>query len=331
MKNRLWKGRVLFVCMAMFFLIGCSTKASNEKKETSEVFDAFDTMENDEEQQKSESSSIEIHSQVVGEYKDCNFIYEGKPIEFDYSWTADGECEMGLQIFIDGVLQEYEVAGKKTTMEKRMLSEGEEIFHISLEPMLGEKGDKLSLLFLNVYQPEVIEKNEQGYVMVENKQKMSSLMYWWITMNQTSKVREEQPKKGSFYTREITKEEQENFLKKDSFGNVKNELEYLQIFAMTDHEKIENFMIDGTNETIEFEMIGGKSQRYIVSFYVDFLPISVNGSVYHEVNMQKGKAALVEINKSELRGGKNLYALAIPLDGDEFWVKSSSYYLENME
>lgn len=301
-------------------LVGCNKVDNDTNLTDTDPFESYNQIEaNDFEE------SIAISSEVVG-FEGACFEYNGKPIEFDYKFNASDNCEMGLQLFVNGIVQPFVVDKKEYTLFKIDCGKNEDtVFRISFEPNNGVIGETSSLIFANIFNPEIIcfssSTNNFG-----NNHNISQPLPWGIKMNASPKNSLNQNINSNCSSRKLTKEELKAFERKKPDGSIENKLDNSIILSANKDDSI----INTTKEkSLELELYGNITGTYRISLYGDFDRIDINGSDYVDVKVEKNTKYSIIIDTKDLVNYKNVYAVAVALDNSEGLLKSASYYIEN--
>lgn len=306
---------LILLTIAMLFSACTTYKAENETDEN--PFEDYNVSE-----KNNNNDSIYIDSGVVGFDKD-NFEYNGKPIEFDYKFYSNKNCEMGLELYVNGILQEFTVDNNKYSLYKTKCKENEDnIFHVSFVPNVGKKGDNLSLIFANVYNPEIIEYKDENNTF-GNNQKISQPQPWGIKMNSDSNNKKFNIS-TSYKEHSFTNEELKEFTKILKDGTKENTLDQFMRFSTS--KEFETISLS-KEKTITFELYGNLEGKYRISLYGDFEKTHINKSDYIDIDVKKNTKYSIEVNTSDLKNYKNVYAVAVSLDNTEGIIKSPSYFI----
>lgn len=303
----------IFIISALF--VGCS---KNTNTTNNNVFENYSEPDNNPTQE-----TIYIDSGVV-DYDNVDFEYNGKPLEFDYKYNSTADCEMGLQLYVNGILQEFSVNNEKYNLYKvNCKANKDEIFHVSFTPNNGTKGETSSLIFANIYHPEVIEF--KGTVNTfGNYQRISQPMPWGIKMNES--VEEGNLKISSVYDEhEFTQEELNEFIKTNEDGSKTNSLDQRMFF---DTSKDIQRISKSNEKNVVFNLNGNMEGQYRISLYGDFEKIDINGNDYIDIDVKKNTQYSVTVPVDIIKDYKNVYAVAVALDNTEGLIKSDSYYVE---
>lgn len=313
-----------FICILLIIisistmLFGCSNNNEKDKTINDNVFENYNAVNSDTEQE-----TIYIDSGVV-DYDNVSFEYNGIPLEFDYKFNSTADCKMGLQLFVNGILQEFSVHNKKYSLYKVDCKAGkDEIFHISFTPNNGTKGETSSLIFANIYNPEII-KFEGDVNTFGNNHKISQPMPWGIKMNVNTNQKNFSIS-NNYDEHKFTQKELNEFIKVNDDGTKINILDEQMFFnTAKDIERISK-----ENEKIlTFNLYGNLVGKYRISLYGDFNQININGDNYIDIDVKKNTQYSVSVPIELIENYKNIYAVAISLDNSEGLLKSNSYYIE---
>lgn len=310
----------VFTIATVFF--GCSRNNTEIDSIENDVFEDFnDDISADDNAQA--EGGVGISAGVV-DFEDAGFEYNGTPIEFDYKYNSSSDCKMGLQLYVNGVLQEFSVNNENYNLYKvNCKANKDEVFHVSFIPNNGTKGETSSLIFANIYHPEVIEFKGKVNTF-GNYQRISSPMPWGIKMN--ADVENSDFKISSTYDEhKFTQEELEDFITIDNDGTKRNLLDDMMFFDTS--KDIQRISKDN-EKNIVFHLYGNLEGKYRISLYADFKQIEISGNNYIDIDVKKNTKYSVTIPVEILKDYKNVYAVAVSLDNAEGLIKSNSYYIE---
>ncbi|MCC8073469.1 MAG: hypothetical protein LIO62_05025 [Clostridiales bacterium] len=314
---------ILLAVISIFSLFfGCSKDdIEMDDNVDDNVFENYSEADN-----SSSQDTIYIDSGVV-DYENVNFEYNGKPLEFDYKFNCSADCEMGLQLFVNGILQQFTVDNQEYSLYKvNCRADTDEIFHISFSPDNGKKGESSSLIFANIYNPEIIELKGDVNTF-GNFQKISQPMPWGIKMNVDATQKEFAISNDSnnYDEHKFTEEELNEFIKIKDDGTKINTLDEAMYFDTSkDTEKISK----SDEKILTFNLKGNLEGKYRISLYGDFEKISICGSDYIDIDVKKNTQYSIRVPIEEIENCKNVYAVAVALDNSQGLIKSSSYYIE---
>lgn len=299
----------------MFF--GCS-KNNDTNTTNDNIFENYSESNNTPTQ-----DTIYIDSGVV-DYENVNFEYNGKPLEFDYKFNSTADCEMGLQFFVNGILQEFTVNNEEYNLYKvNCKANTDEIFHVSFIPNNGNKGESASLIFANIFNPEIIELKGKVNTF-GNYHKISQPMPWGIKMNIDAN-QNSFAISSDYDEHKFTQEELNEFIKIKDDGSKTNMLDERMFFdASKDIERISK----KDENTLTFNLEGNLEGKYRISLYGDFEQISISGNNYIDIDVKKNTQYSISIPIEKIENYKNVYAVAVALDNAEGLIKSHSYYIE---
>lgn len=309
---------LLAICIMSTILFGCSKDNNDNDIANNNVFENYSESDNNPTQE-----TIYIDSGVV-DYENVKFEYDGKPLEFDYKYNCTADCEIGFQLFVNGILQEFTVNNEKYNLYKvNCKANTDEIFHVSFTPNNGNKGESASLIFANIYNPEIIEfKGEVNTF--GNYHKISQPMPWGIKMNVDANQKSFAIS-SDYDEHKFTQEELNEFIKIKEDGSKTNILDERMFFDTS--KEIERISKKDEN-TLTFNLNGNLEGKYRISLYGDFEQVSINGNNYIDIDVKKNTQYSISIQIEEIENYKNVYAVAVALDNAEGLIKSNSYYIE---
>ncbi len=314
--------KIICILLAMFSIatlfFGCAKNDTEMNTTNRDVFENYSRADNNTEQE-----TIYIDSGVV-DYDNVDFEYNGQPLEFDYKYNSTADCEMGLQLFVNGILQEFTVNNEKFDLYKiNCKANKDEIFHVSFTPNNGNKGETTSLIFANIYNPEIIEF-EGTLNTFGNYHKISQPMPWGIKMN-VDAIQKSFTISSNYDEHKFTQEELNEFIRINEDGSKTNILDERIFF---DTSKDIQRISKNNEKTVTFNLNGNLEGKYRISLYCDFEQVNINGSDYIDINVKNNTQYSISIPIKEIENYKNVYAVAVALDNSEGLIKSSSYYIE---
>ncbi len=306
----------IFSISTIFF--GCSKNIVGTDITDENIFENFSDANSN-----SEEETIYIDSGVV-DYDNVNFEYNGKPLEFDYKFNTTADCEMGLQLFVNGILQKFTVNNKEFDLYKiNCKANTDEIFHVSFTPNNGSKGETASLIFANIYNPEIIEF--EGTVNTfGNYHKISQPMPWGIKMN-VDASKKSFVISSNYEEHKFTQEELNEFIRINEDGSKTNILDERMFF---DTSKDIQRISKNNEKTLTFNLNGNFEGKYRISLYGDFKQVKINDNNYIDIDVKNNTQYSISIPVETIENYKNIYAVAVSLDNAEGLIKSSSYYIE---
>lgn len=313
------KATSIILCLLTVTLIfSACTKNNNSNVDEADPFADYNSNS-----ESTVQNTIYIDSGVVGN-DNMSFEYNGNEIEFDYRYNCSEDCEMGLQLFVNGILQEFSVNNDEFTVYKtKCKANSDNIFHISFTPNTGKKGETVSLIFANIYNPKIIELN--GSVnSFGNNHRISQPMPWGIKMNKDSSNTKFNIS-NSYDEHKFTKEELDEFSKTLEDGTKVSKLDNFMKF---DISKDVNIISVSNEKNVVFDLYGNFEGTYRISLYGDFQKIDINRNDYLDIVVKKNTKYSVKVDTENLSNYKNIYAVAVALDNTEGLVKSDTYYID---
>lgn len=309
---------ILLCLIIVTLLFSACTKSNNSSTQETNPFENYNSNSN-----SSEQNTVYIDSGVVGN-ENMQFEYNGKEIEFDYRYNSSEDCEMGLQLFVNGILQEFYVNNEKFTVYKtECKANTDNVFHVSFTPNTGKKGETASLIFANIYNPEIIELNNTVNTF-GNNHKISQPMPWGIKMNKDSTTTEPNISK-SYKEHKFTQEELNEFTKTLNDGTKASKLDNFMKFEIS---KDINIISLSDEKSVVFDLYGNFEGTYRISLYGDFKKIDINGNDYLDINVKKNTKYSIKVDTKDFSDYKNIYAVAVSLDNTEGLVKSDTYFIK---
>lgn len=283
---------------------------------------------------RSPGSSNIISSVVVSpDPKKMTLTYNGSPIPVTYQFECENPCTMGLMLYVNGILQPYTVTatGEETTMHTIEMGENDsQQFEFEFTPVCGKKGDKLVLIFANVYNAKVIELvgdiNSFG-----NNQNISQPLPWTLQLNADSAEKEFKIA-NDYQAKPFSEEEKSSFIKIDRRGVRRNSLDNNCFIGIKQNERFlsqRTVLSHSANNDLELYVYGNLTGKYRISLYGDFTRLPINGQDYIEIEVKKGEYSVVPFtfSKTDAAKYKNVFAISAPMEFQNALSKSSSIYI----
>lgn len=258
------------------------------------------------------------------------FAYTGEPIAIDYAFSASDSCRMGLLIFMNGILQSYQVDGQTTVMHSvNLKAEEEQVFTLYLTPTVGKAGDEVQLNFVNVFDPSLKTAQADGAVVFGNSHKFSQPLPWSVEMQADAKSDSPQISTNAEIVA-MTDEQIQGYLQTDSRGNTRDKRDALQFEITADGQDMAPCYSLQAQNNIELRLYGNTAQTYRVCLLADFTTLlPINGAQFVDVAVQKDSYSVVQfsIERNTLEPYTNLFAVAVALDSEDGVYKTSSICL----
>lgn len=261
--------------------------------------------------------------------------YNGESVKLEYEFYAENPCDMGLMIYVDGILQPYTVVSTNETTSMQVVNlayNDTKRFQIEFTPVCGKKGDELVVVFANIYNAKIVElTDEVNKNTFGNNQQISQSIPWKLKMNADA------PETNfnismDYKIQRFSNSDKTEFMVTELDGTVRNKLDNVcEIEIRRDNtilNGITEFSIANSN-ALNFYVYGNATGTYRISLYGDFKQIPINGCDYVEVDIEKGQYVVVpfELSTEDVKNYKNLYSVVAPMDFNNFLDKSESIYI----
>lgn len=265
--------------------------------------------------------------------ENMTLTYNGSPISVTYQFQCENPCIMGLMLYVNGILQPYTITatGEETTMHTvDMGSEDTQQFEFEFTPICGEKGDRLTVIFANIYNAKIIELtgniNTFG-----NNQKVSQPLPWTLQLNSDS-TKKEFRIATDYQVKTFSAEDKSNFIRIDRDGNRRNQLDdncYIEIRQNEQTLSSRTVLNYSADNDLELYIYGNLTGKYRVSLYGDFAQLPINGQDYIEIDVKKGEYTIIPFTFSAADAVKykNVFAVSAPMEFQNALSKSPSLYL----
>lgn len=323
------------ICLSYAFHNKKDSPATSQNSENPTGEDPFETVGEDEESHSADpggdrnSVSGGIVS-VSGGTDGMTLHYDGTPVLIEYEFKSESPCVLGMMIYVNGLLQPYTVSGEETTMHTIQMSEEDtKRFTLEFTPVCGKAGQELVIEFANIYNAKVMEL-KGGANTFGNSHKVFQSMPYKLELSTDSPMVEYEIS-DSYETRAFSEADWADFIRTDKDGKQRNILDDVcEIELCRDGKRLEEKSVfqEKEAEELSVQLYGNLTGKYRVSLYGDFQRIPINGYDYVEVVIEKGAYTVVpfSLDLKEVKA-KNLCAVAAPMEGENFVVKSPTIYL----
>ncbi len=284
---------------------------------------------------------------------------EGKEFTLDYASTVSfnyyvdnsgNAADFGLLLFLNGIRQPYrtEENSENKFMHTFDVDQNErKVQKIEFEPVVGEKGDEVSVEIITMFHPNFIQTENSNY---QFNHKISSLFPSKMTVTQETGLSE--PKVCSEYeVTPISDELRQQFNTMSptggSGGNALEDSVYIETLKndiFYTPKDLQAGKGDNTpfsvNDSVTLCMYGGKPCKYRVSMYIDHELVkgAFDGADYIDMTPSKDSICKKKIDMEKLglslEDHSHLYFIAVPFyTNDNFeermTIKSASVTLDS--
>lgn len=244
-------------------------------------------------------------------------VYNGEPIQITFNAeNGPTNAEWGLRIYVDGYLQPFIVENKQYDLYCFEMNEKETLnFNLLFSPIIGDKGDELTVHFILYLNPSYVLHDEQ-YVGYDNNHRITQLLPWKLIID--SCVEENTPQNSICQTfmdipneilSELTNQLDEN----------QQPINFLKDSTFVKHFQSENNFntITKQNSKIKTYIQGyGKSEKYRLSLYVNHTLVNAfDGKPYCIFEVKENMLTQVETNiiYNFLSNDNFIYIIAVPI------------------
>lgn len=286
---------------------------------------------------------------------------DGKEFVLDYASTVSFRyyvdnsgkaADFGLLLFVNGFRQPYRTKEQTANSVLHYFDVGQnehKIQTIEFEPIVGEKGDVLSVEILSMFCPSYIQTESSQYTF---NHKIASLYPSRLQVTQNTGLSE--PKVCSEYevtpiTQELRQEFNQMNAKGEYGGNaldngvyietLKNDVFYTPADRLNAESDITPFTMQ---DSVTLCMYGGASCQYRVSMYLnhELIPGAFDGADYIDITPSKDSICKKEIDLEALslplEEYNHLYFIAVPFYtnqnyGERMVLKSATVTLKGTE
>ena len=320
-----------------FLLTACSEKPLNDENnsiqnvtsstEQASEYDPFAREDND-----TSSGAIGSFSYGVEWKNGKELVFDYAPtVSFDYYVDNSGnDTDFGLMIFLNGIRQPYRTDENSENQIIHIFDVKQnerKVQTISFEPVVGEKGDTISVEIINMFQPDYINPEKSNY---EFNHKISSL--YPSSLNVTQETGFAEPEVCSEYeVTQITEERRQEFNQMSSTGGydgnsldkevfidiLKNDVFYTPADRMKEESDITPFTM---NDSVTLCMYGAAACKYRVSMYInhELVTGAFDGADYIDITPSGDSICKKEIDlrtlNLSLHDDNHLYFIAVPIN-----------------
>lgn len=329
--------RILAILLPVVLLLtACSEKSSTNENNT--IQNITSSTEQTSEYDPFARSDDDTSSGTAGSFGYGVEWEDGKEFVLDYAPTVSFQyyvdnsgkaADFGLLLFVNGVRQPYRT---EENSENKILhifdvdQNERKVQTIEFEPVVGEKGDKVSVEIVTMFQPSFIntEKSSYGF-----SHRISSLYPSSLSVTQETGLSE--PKVCSEYeVTPISEELRQEFNQMGSTGGyggnaldngiyietLKNDVFYTPADRLDAESDISPFTL---NDSVTLCMYGGESCTYRVSMYInhELVAGAFDGADYIDITPSRDsickKAVDLEALNLSLQDDNHLYFIAVPI------------------
>lgn len=327
--------KFLFVICILYFAVisGCdSLEEQNEKKvqEHEDITLSENLFDED-------GFSNEQISLGFGYKNDNGIVFENENNKINaeiYIEGGDYEVEVGILVFVNGILQPVSVEREEEKNLNIYKNKGKTTYNVSFDIISGTEGEQVRVDTISLLNPsfKVTEKTKSFGLCFAS----SSILPCWLECK-TSVNSEEGA--SDFELTELSDEVKEKFIISMSNGSVTNHLEgVMNIQYFQNGEEVNKLKVNDNMLEFNMDIYGGKGEKYNLYVFLnnDVLPC-FDGKEYNKVTVTSEKTTKVSV-KADL-SDKNigeytqLFAVAVPVgevkDRDTEVYKLSNIVVDN--
>lgn len=282
-------------------------------------------------------SDDDTSSSIGGSYSFGVEWEEGKELVFDYAPTVSfryyvsnsgNATDFGLLLFVNGISQPYRTEEYSETKSMHMFDVNQDerkVQTIEFEPVIGEKGDEISVEIVTMFHPGFIQTGNSNYEFNHN---ISSLYPSKMRVTQETGLSE--PEVCSEYeVTPITDEMRQKFNTMNSTGGyngntldnmvyietLKNDVFYTPADLLEKEPDNTPFTL---NDSVTLCMYGGVPCKYRVSMYInhDLVMGAFDGADYIDITVSGDSICIKTIDLEKLNLSledyNHLYFIAVP-------------------
>lgn len=250
------------------------------------------------------------------------YEYSGEDIRIPFQVAGmdkEGNSDFGLLVFLDGISQPYRIEESNGTSSKEQVMhkfylKGEESkqFEIVFTPVIGEKGEKVSIDFSTVFQPDYIPENED-----ETNYGVYHDLNATIPQEVYFKTNPPNSSKPSIYSKSVIQDipeevkNQNGIFQIDGSSDIFDETTVVDL--LPEDESSERISAKNGKAKMKFRMYGGPEVTYRTTIFVNHLPVQVLDSELMETTLQKGKMNTIEfeLDTSAYEKINTVYAISV--------------------
>lgn len=248
--------------------------------------------------------------------------YNGEPINISFNAENKGiSGEWGLRLYVNGFLQDFKAENNALNDMYifKLEKEQECNFDFSFSPIIGKKGDELTVHFILYYNPNYV-LNDNKYFGYDNNHDISQLLPWKLIMNADSEGNivecfDSDLASYSSISDNIEKEYVDQYDENMKPINLLEETTFIEHFQ-TEND-YDTLVYDYNNKSISTTIRGfGLPEKYKVSFYINHQLVNAfDGSPYCIINVKKDLISEIKVSFSYDFNTENnfAYIIAVPI------------------
>lgn len=306
----------LLICLIIVIIITNlqNLNKSTDKKETSQNITA--------------SYGIKIENQengfkYDGDYICTNIIYQNSNIN----------CDVGILLFVNGIPQPYYTSdyNKQSYIHPyELLSNEEKKISIKFIPLIGKKGDNISILVGSMINPST--KLTKTTTTLGNNQKIFFLNPYIIRsqINSNNIILYS----NDYSSNKLNSSTLEKYTYIKSDGSKINILDKDVVFELSDDDNNPLNKIESINNTLycNIQLISGKEEEYTLTAYINHKPVPLfNNRYYASVKTKSGYKIKInvdfDLSKINISKYNSFYVIAIPKSNDSKAIQTSTAIL----
>lgn len=251
-----------------------------------------------------------------------NLCLNDNRLSIDYFINNGNEdCNIGILIFIDGIVQKYNVKGNSEEYlhKFKMKKNSNTNFTLNLTPYIDNSSDKNDVYITTMLNPSFLPDAQHPSFGVNNK--LSNP----IPLSLNDSTHKVSPNNGynNFTTEIITDETRNQYMMLDN----KTGLKKCTLDTITDFNLCENTS-NNTNQinikkgekiNLIQKGLGGDNTTYRTTVFIDHKPIKINYDYdYSDITIIKNKISQqkFQIETGDLSGKHIIYSISVPIGSD---------------
>lgn len=302
--------------IGMLVLTGCQTAGGPKQEEQSAL-----TKQTVEDNNPFDLEALEESGQIIeaaygwavanydGSIREID-LGEGSSAELMMEVDSSGACEVGYMIFVDGIVQQYEIGDEESYLIPVDCNKGISNAVLNVTPVVADRKEEHILNFVCLYHPSFRVSAEETHY--GNYHRMSQLLPWKI-----SGVFDEKDVTIStdVIYQPISEDIKEKYIRVNHDGTVIKQYETV-LYSKFYQNGMETERFQGSENT-QLVLFGGEECSYRVSLFVNHRPVAAfSGAEYIDVTMKNEQMAVIDLDFSEvaISDYSCLYAILCPLD-----------------
>lgn len=333
---------LIMVIMSMVIFTGCSNKMPDDySNDEMRKGNPFDYRGSDKETTVIGNFGFGPIEALLNEGP-VTFDYEGGELVMDYfvdNGMTDDALEYGFFLFLEGIPQPFKVDdpnGEYQFFHAFNLDADEyKEFQFIFTPIFGEAGEALDINVAGIFHPSFApDSTNTSY---GHYHRMSSNIPYRLTFHEnTGYIGEDAPQREkilkniSYSEEEISTDMRREYEQGDE--NRLDQIIFIELYEEGNYVQYNNNQIlaDG-KEAVQliFRGFGKEGVTYRTTFYLNHRPVDIQDHDYLEWHTIRGSIAefKMDLDVSQLEGINTLYSISVPIEGEDYILKTESILL----